>query len=51
MTTEDRNGAIVIDQHHERLVKLVKQQGSSGRIYMPKSWIGAKVLCIKVQEP
>jgi putative transposon-encoded protein len=47
---EDKNDAIIISQHHERLIKTVKEQGNSGRVYFPKSWIGARVLCIKVKE-
>jgi hypothetical protein len=32
----------------ELLEKKVKQSGNSGRVYLPNSWIGAKVKIIRI---
>jgi len=40
----------IIAEHVERERKIVKRSGKTGRIYLPRDWIGLEVMIIRSQK-
>jgi len=37
-------------QGHEAIEKIVKAQGTSGRVYVPVDWVGKRVMIIRLDD-